>query len=59
MEDTIVQDLIRMFDEINLIAMSFRSVRERFSQKQYEQIRLRLYVGRPSDENQYNMPVTS
>ncbi|XP_050205787.1 uncharacterized protein LOC126655597 [Mercurialis annua] len=58
-DQTIVQNLIQMFDHYNEIAKSFRMVRDRFIDVTPLPIRLKLIGKREGDNNQYNAPSTS
>lgn len=55
----IVSELMKLFDECNEIVKAFRMVRDRFDQSGVVSVRLRLLERRAQDGVQYNLPTSS
>ena len=55
----IVEGLIKMFDEINVLAKSFRMARDRFVEDDMLPVKLKLLGRRHNDSSQYSVPSSS
>ncbi|OIT01076.1 hypothetical protein A4A49_59966, partial [Nicotiana attenuata] len=55
----IVNDLKQMLDDNNVLAKSFRMVRDQFQEDRTSNVRLRLIGKRGSDGRRYNLPTVS
>ncbi|OIT27534.1 hypothetical protein A4A49_57007, partial [Nicotiana attenuata] len=55
----IVTDLKQMLDDHNVLAKSFRMVRDRFQEDRSSNVRLRLIGKRGFDGRRYNLPTVS
>ncbi|XP_057422549.1 uncharacterized protein LOC130716592 [Lotus japonicus] len=56
LESNLVVDLIRMIDEHNVLAKSFRRVRDHVESHDSTEVALRLFRSRVYDSNTYNLP---
>ena len=55
----IVEGLIKMFDQINVLAKSFRMARDRFVEDDMLPVKLKLLGRRHNDSSQYSVPSSS
>ena len=58
-EEEVVRDLIRMFDEHNVLVQSFRMARNKHQEDGIHDFKLRLISKRATDGRQYNIPFSS
>ncbi|XP_057444727.1 uncharacterized protein LOC130736971 [Lotus japonicus] len=56
LEPGLVVDLLKMVDEHNVLAKSFRSVRDHVEEFDSNEVALRLFRNRVNDSNTYNLP---
>ncbi|XP_072064478.1 uncharacterized protein [Arachis hypogaea] len=59
LEEEVVRDLIRMFDEHNVLVQSFRMARDKHQEDGIRDFKLRLISKKVTDGRQYNLPSSS
>ncbi|KAJ4846595.1 LOW QUALITY PROTEIN: hypothetical protein Tsubulata_040791, partial [Turnera subulata] len=59
LDETLLDNLMSMLDEPNVLVQSFRVARERYTQDDVGEFRLRIVSSREKDGRQYNIPTSS
>lgn len=59
MDADIANDLKKMLDDNNVLAQSFRFARDRYNEREFSDIKLRLIRRRDKDGRTYNLPTSS
>ncbi|KAL4276461.1 hypothetical protein AHAS_Ahas20G0209500 [Arachis hypogaea] len=59
LDSTLIEDLLKMLDENNVVAKSFRMAKEFYQQRHTEAFSIRLFRHRAADPRVYNEPTVS
>ena len=59
MTEKIIENLIKMLDETNALVKLFRTIRDRYKERNIPLIKLRLIGRRNSDSSQYDLPTSN